>query len=82
MYRQNDIIGYNGSLYQQSNVPGVYRRLECYLPASEVTYGEPIEATFYRLAGRIENGTLTPRFADGLPYEVHFEKMVPMKRRK
>jgi hypothetical protein len=82
MFRKDNVIGYGGNMYIESHVDGVYRRLECYLPTGEGTYGEPIETTFYRLVERIKNKTLVPGYADGVRYELRNDKMMPIKKEK
>lgn len=82
MFQKENVIGYDGKLFIESHVDGVYRRLECYLPSSPGTYGEPIEDTFYRLVERIKTKTLVPGYADGIRYAKQGDKMVPLKKEK
>ena len=81
MYRKADVVGYNGNMFKESAVAGVYRRLELYLPSDTGTYGEPIEETFYRLADRLINKTLVSGYADGVRYAIDGDKMVPLKKK-
>lgn len=82
MHRKDNVVAFNGNMYIESHVDGVYRRLECYLPSSTGTYNEPIEDTFYRLVARIKNHTLVPGYADGIRYKIEGDKVVPIKKEK
>lgn len=82
MFRKENMVAYNGNVFIETHVDGVYRRLELYLPSSTGTYNEPIETTFYRFVERVKNKTLVPGYADGVRYSLNGDKMAPMKKEK
>jgi hypothetical protein len=83
MFMRKDYLGYNGCIYKRVGVT-LYRRLELYLPADTGTYNEPLEDTFHRYVERMDAGTLTPSYADGLHYQLlpQSDRLTPCKKEK
>lgn len=81
MLTHNGCLAYRGAVYvPDDESPELFRKLECYLPSAEGTYGEPVADTFKRTADQLMAGTLSKAFADGLRYALHKDKLVAVKR--
>lgn len=61
---QGNFAHQGGNFYARTK-SGQYRQLECYLPSSVGTYGEPLRTTALRILSDFEDGVRQTRWAIG-----------------